>query len=73
MILPETAKPAANEAVVLAVGPGALNHAGTVIPPAVKAGDRVLLPEFGGTKIEMGKEELYLFRDSDILAIVEQA
>ena len=37
--------------------------------PSVKEGDRVLLPEFGGTKIKMGEDEFLLYRDSDILGV----
>ncbi|GBN29164.1 hypothetical protein AVEN_41590-1, partial [Araneus ventricosus] len=40
---------------------------GEHIPPSVKEGDKVLLPEFGGTKIEVNEKEMYIFRDSDIL------
>ena len=38
----------------------------------VKVGDQVLLPEYGGTKVEMeADKELHLFRESDILAKLE--
>jgi chaperonin GroES len=38
----------------------------------VKAGDKVLLPEFGGTKVELAdQKEYHLFRETDILAKVE--
>lgn len=38
----------------------------------VKVGDQVLLPEFGGTKVELeDQKEYHLFRESDILAKVE--
>jgi chaperonin GroES len=37
----------------------------------VKAGDRVLLPEFGGTKVEHESKEYFLYRDSDILGKLE--
>ncbi|XP_040354772.2 10 kDa heat shock protein, mitochondrial isoform X1 [Ixodes scapularis] len=42
-------------------------QAGQTIPPAVKAGDKVLLPEYGGTKVEIDNKEFYIFRDSDVL------
>lgn len=42
------------------------------MPMDVKTGDRVLLPEYGGTKVELeDKKEYLLFRESDILAKVE--
>ena len=51
----------------MAVGPGLRTESGTQITPAVAEGDRVLLPEFGGTKIELDDQEYLLFRDSDLL------
>jgi chaperonin GroES len=41
---------------VIAVGPGAPNKDGNVVPTQVKAGDRVLLPGWGGNSIKVGDE-----------------
>ena len=41
---------------MIAVGPGAPNKDGKVVPTAVKAGDRVLLPGWGGNAIKVGEE-----------------
>ncbi|KAH8984380.1 hsp10-like protein [Lactarius hatsudake] len=60
------------EATVIAVGPGAPNKEGTVVPTSVKAGDRVLLPGWGGNSIKVGENEYFLFKDSDILAKIEE-
>jgi chaperonin GroES len=38
------------------VGPGAPNKDGTIVPTTVKAGDRVLLPGWGGNSIKVGEE-----------------
>lgn len=46
-----------NEGVVLAVGPGRRNKDGDIIPPSVKEGDKVLLPEYGGSLIKMDTKE----------------
>lgn len=46
-----------NSGKVVAVGPGARDHAGNHIPVAVKEGDTVLLPEFGGTQVKLGEKE----------------
>ncbi|GIY75355.1 10 kDa heat shock protein, mitochondrial [Caerostris extrusa] len=67
IIIPERAQAKVQNATVVAVGPGARNEKGDHIPPSVKEGDKVLLPEYGGTKIEVNDKELYIFRDSDIL------
>ncbi|KAJ2929626.1 hypothetical protein H1R20_g7468, partial [Candolleomyces eurysporus] len=60
------------EATVIAVGPGAPNKDGVVVPTAVKTGDRVLLPGWGGNAIKVGEEEYYLFKDSEILAKINE-
>lgn len=45
---------------------------GKHVPLSVKPGDKVLLPEFGGTKVELEDNNQYaLFRETDILAKVE--
>ena len=51
ILLPEKAQNKTLEAMVVAVGPGMRNEAGTSIPMAVEVGDKVLLPEFGGAKV----------------------
>ncbi|KAI0791214.1 hsp10-like protein [Abortiporus biennis] len=60
------------EATVIAVGPGAPNKEGIVVPTSVKAGDKVLLPGWGGNQIKLGEDEYYLFRDSEILAKIQE-
>jgi len=71
ILLPEKSVGKMMEATVVAVGPGGRNQSGEVIPVSVQAGDNVLLPEYGGTKIEMGEQDYYLFRDSDLLGKFE--
>lgn len=45
---------------------------GDVVPLSIKIGDSVLLPEYGGTKVEIEEDkEYHLYRESDILAKVE--
>lgn len=44
------------EATVIAVGPGAPDKDGKVVPTTVKAGDKVLLPGWGGNSIKLGEE-----------------
>ncbi|XP_075636254.1 10 kDa chaperonin-like [Castanea sativa] len=56
-----------NSGKVIAVGPGARDRAGNLIPVTVKEGDNVLLPEFGGTQVKLGEKEFILYRDEDIL------
>ncbi|KAI9184026.1 mitochondrial heat shock protein Hsp10 [Blastocladiella emersonii ATCC 22665] len=68
LFIPEKAQQALNEGVVLAAGPGAITGEGKTLPMSVAAGDRVLLPEYGGNAVKIGDEEFTLFRDAEILA-----
>ena len=68
LLIPEKAQSKQNEGVVVAVGPGARSEAGATIPMAVAVGDKVLLPEFGGSKIEVDGEEFQMFRETDLVA-----
>ncbi|TKA33776.1 hypothetical protein B0A50_00612 [Salinomyces thailandicus] len=72
IFLPETAVKELNEAKVLAVGPGMMDKDGKRIPMGVSQGDKVLIPQFGGSPIKVGDEEYSLFRDHDILAKINE-
>ena len=56
---------------MIAVGPGGRTQSGQALPISVKVGDKVLLPEFGGDKVELDKTEYTLFREQEILGILE--
>ncbi|XP_017046763.1 10 kDa heat shock protein, mitochondrial [Drosophila ficusphila] len=73
ILLPEESVPKEMQGLVVAVGPGARNPNGAGhLAVGVKEGDRVLLPKYGGTKVDMDdKREYLLFRESDILAKLE--
>jgi len=71
IIIPETAQEKAQEGVVVAVGPGALNDSGERIPPEVKAGDFVLFGKWSGTEVKIDGEELLIMKESDISGIIE--
>ncbi|KAL9259831.1 10 kDa chaperonin, mitochondrial-like protein [Drosera capensis] len=66
ILLPETSSKL-NSGKVVAVGPGTRGKEGNLIPVAVKEGDTVLLPEYGGTEVKIGEKEYHLYRDEDIL------
>lgn len=71
--IPEKNQEKLNQATVIAVGPGITNTTtGQVIPVSVKAGDKVLLPSFGGNPVKVGEEEYLLYTDKEILAKIEE-
>lgn len=71
VLLPESAISKLNEGKVVAVGPGGRASNGNVITPSVKEGDNVLLPEYGGSKVVVDGKDLFLYRDDDLLGIIQ--
>jgi chaperonin GroES len=56
---------------VLAVGPGARDETGRIIPLDVKAGDRVLFGKWAGTEVLIDGETRLILKKSDILGLIE--
>ncbi|XP_071102156.1 10 kDa heat shock protein, mitochondrial-like [Haliotis cracherodii] len=67
LMLPEKSQGKVVEATVVAIGPGSRSDEGKTIPMSVGVGDKVLLPEYGGTKVVLEEKDYYLFRDGDLL------
>ncbi|HBK09223.1 MAG TPA: co-chaperone GroES, partial [Acetobacteraceae bacterium] len=68
---PDTAKEKPMEGEVVAVGPGARNEAGALVPLDVKAGDKILFGKWSGTEVKLNGEELLIMKESDIMGIIE--
>jgi chaperonin GroES len=71
IIIPDTAKEKPMQGEVIAVGPGARDEAGQLVPLEVKPGDRVLFGKWSGTEVKINNEELLIMKESDILGILE--
>ena len=69
IIIPDAAKEASQEAIVVALGSGKSDD-GKVIEFEVKVGDRVLISKYGGTEIKRDKDTFVILRNDDILAIL---
>ena len=72
IVLPDTAKEKPTEGEVLAVGTGKILDNGTKQPVEVKVGDRIIFSKYAGTEVKVDGEELVIFSERDVLAIVEK-
>ncbi len=59
------------EGEVVAVGPGKMLKSGERAAMEVKPGDKVILKNWGGEKVELDKEEYKIVSQEDILAVIE--
>jgi len=58
---------------VVEVGPGQYDAISSkTVPISVKKGDTVLLPDYGGAKINLKEGEFFIYRDSDIIGVLHK-
>ena len=70
IIIPDSAKEKSQEAEVVALGTGKKDDNGKTLPFNVKKGDKVLLPQYGGTTVKIDGIEYILVEEDSILGIV---
>lgn len=58
-------------AVVKAVGEGRRLTNGTLIPPGVKANDKILYNKYAGTEIVLNENKYLIIKETDILAVIK--
>ncbi len=71
IIIPDTAKEKPMEGEVVAVGPGARDETGKLVPLDVKSGDRILFGKWSGTEVKLDGEDLIIMKESDIMGIID--
>ncbi|MHA1537642.1 MAG: co-chaperone GroES [Alphaproteobacteria bacterium] len=73
IIIPDTAQEKPQEGTVLAIGPGARDEQGKLVPMDVAVGDRVLFGKWSGNEVSIDGEELSIMKESDIMGVIEGA
>ena len=71
IIIPDTAKEKPQEGEIIAVGPGARDEAGKLVPLDVKVGDRILFGKWSGTEVKIDGEDLLIMKESDVMGVIE--
>jgi chaperonin GroES len=66
IIIPDSAKEKSQEAEVVALGTGKADDK----PFYVKEGDKVLLPQYGGTPVKVDGSEYILIAEDDLLGVI---
>jgi chaperonin GroES len=71
IIIPDTAAEKPQEGEVVAVGPGARDETGKVIPIELKKGDKILFGKWSGTEVKIDGQELLIMKESDAMGVLE--
>ena len=70
IFIPDTAKEKPQEGEIIAVGSGARDESGKLVPLDVKAGDRVLFGKWSGTEVKLDGVDLLIMKESDIMGVI---
>ena len=70
IIIPDTAKEKPQEGEIIAVGPGARDENGKLVPLDVKKGDKVLFGKWSGTEVKIDGVDLLIMKESDIMGVI---
>lgn len=70
IIIPDAAKEKPQEGEVIAIGSGARDESGKLVPLDVKKGDKVLFGKWSGTEVKIDGQDLLIMKESDIMGII---
>jgi chaperonin GroES len=73
IIIPDTVKEKPQEGEIVAVGPGARDEKGKLVPLELKKGDHILFGKWSGNEIKIEGEELLIMKESDVMGVIEGA
>ncbi len=73
IVIPDTVKEKPQEGEVVAVGPGARDEGGKLVPLELEAGQRVLFGKWSGTEVKIDGQDLLIMKESDIMGVLEGA
>jgi chaperonin GroES len=72
IIIPDTAQEKPMEGEIVAVGPGARDDKGALVPIDVKPGDRILFGKWSGSEIKLDGKDLLIMGESDVMGVIER-
>lgn len=70
ILIPDNVKEKPSQGEVVAVGPGARNEAGALVPLGVKVGDRVLFGKWSGSEAKVVGDDFLIMKEADIMGIL---
>ncbi len=71
IVLPDSAAEKPSQGEIIAVGAGKILDNGEVRPLDVKAGDKIIFGQYGGSTVKVDGEELLIMSESEIFGVLE--
>ena len=73
IIIPDNAQEKPMEGEIIAVGPGARDEQGKIVPLHVSSGDRVLFGKWSGTEVKIDGVAYLIMKETDVMGVIETA
>lgn len=70
IIIPDTAKEKPMRGKIVAIGSGARDESGKMVPLDVREGDVVLFSKWSGTEVNIDGREMLVMKESDIMGVI---
>ena len=70
IIIPDNAKEKPVEGKVVAVGKGARDSSGKIVPLDVKVGDIIMFGKWAGNEVKIDGKEILIMKESDVIGII---
>ena len=72
IIIPDTAAEKPQQGEIIAVGPGARDESGKLVPLDLKKGDKVLFGKWSGTEVNIDGQDLLIMKESDVMGVLDK-
>jgi chaperonin GroES len=70
IFIPDSAKEKPSQGIVLAVGNGARDEKGNLIPVDLKVGQKVLFGKWAGTEVTIEGKKIMVMKVSDVIGVI---
>lgn len=70
IFIPDTAKEKPSQGIVLAVGDGARDEKGNLIPVELKVGQKILFGKWAGTEVTIEGKKIMVMKVSDVIGVI---
>lgn len=72
LFIPDNAREKSLEALVISVGSGKRLANGSIQPPSLKSGDRILIAKYSEADVSLVGKDHIVVREDDVLAVLEE-
>ena len=70
IFIPDTAKEKPSQGIVVAVGSGARDEKGNLVPVELKVGQKILFGKWAGTEVTIDNKKLMVMKVSDVIGVI---